>query len=295
MQGESLKGGVVARHADDGGRPLHEGERFGGEVAGFAGGVLCKQFGEVGAFCRRHHGTGEDDAAPAIGQAGAGEGFGEGVAVLTAAEQAEGVGGLVLFAGKGGFLARERVGVAEVGDGGVVEGVEVVGGSGVVVAQVAVDPDGIVVATDGVEGREFFPLTGDGCGLVNDVAQAEGDAAAARALGGKRRVEFVLRAARDVIDDQQVGREGVQRGGNGVAAQGGKVGNGDVEVAGAVVAVCLFVVGGQGQAVDAGRQRVGTAFTDAGDKQDGRRKRRLAEGAGKQAGAADVAEAHGVV
>ena len=138
----------------------------------------------MGAFCRRHHGAGEDDAAPAVRQASAGEGFREGVAVLAAAEQAEGVGDLVLFAGWGGFLACERVGVAEVGDGGVIEGVEVVGGSGVVVARVAVDPDGVVVAADGVEGREFVPLAGDGCGVVDDVAQAEGDTAAARALGG---------------------------------------------------------------------------------------------------------------
>ena len=78
-----------------------------------------------------------------------------------------------------------------------------VGSGGVVVARIAVDPDGVVVAADGVEGREFVPLAGDGCGLVNDVAQAEGDAAAARALGGKCRIAFVLRAARDVIDDQQ--------------------------------------------------------------------------------------------
>ena len=66
-----------------------------------------------------------------------------------------------------------------------------------------------------------------------------------------------------------------------MAAQGGKVGDGNVEVAGTVVAVCLFVVGGQGQAVNAGRQRVGTAFTDAGDEQDGCRQRRLTEGAGR--------------
>ena len=256
-------------------------------------GAVGEDGGELGALGGGHHRPGQQDGAPAVGQGGAGEGFGEGVAVLPATEEAEGVGGIVVGGGAG-FCTLERVGVAEVGDG-FFRGGEAVGGDGVVEAGVTVNPDGVVVVADGVEGAQFLPLTGDGCGFVDDVAQAEDDAATARALPGEAYVQFAERAAGDVIHDEEVGREGVQRGGKCLAAQGDEVIERDAQRAGAVAAVAVFAVGGQGDAVDAVRQRVGAGFADAGEEQYVRIERRAAQGAGEERGTADVAESHGVV
>ena len=304
-QRQHFHGAVVAGHGHHGAGIADEGQWFGHEREQLKLGPGIGQGLQPLARLGRHHRAGEDDAAPAAGQRCPGEGFGHGQPVLATTHHAQGIGGIGCFGHgpvRGGaprvalrFPALVRVQIAHRRDLDALEPVQTVGGDGVVDPGVTIDPDGVEAPSQDVGILLAFPLPGHGLGGVDDVAQTQHDVRAPCPHGRQDRVQLGQCTARHVVDDQQLGRKGRECGQNGLAAQRNKLFQRHVQRAGGIVAIRPLAISGQGDAVDAWRQRKGAGFADAGDQQDLSRQRRLDEGLGNQRVAADVTQAHGVM
>ena len=153
------------------------------------------------------------------------------------------------------FLSQAGIEVAHRRDLHAAQLVQSVGGNGVVEARVAVDPDGVEPLFQGAGILLPVPLAGHDLGRVDDVAQPQHDAGAAGTQHRQHGVQLGQRAPRDVVDDEQPGCKGGERGQNGLGSQVDQFLQRQAQRTRAVAAIGLFLVGRQGDAVDPPGQR----------------------------------------